>query len=218
MSVFLQVLYYVSILLSVVLAVRSRKKLAERKLGIMLPFLVYVILQEATLRILTLSDTLVTNDIVYNFYRLLTVIVFMLVYARVRLMSNFKKLIYITAGIYCLFTLLNYIFFESVFEASKYLPILRGITITFFGILFLLNFFQLDEGDREDHWRPLLWITIGVVVFYPVTSIVLNLQPYLRTQSATIGGVKLYNLIPRLMSVFMYGCFAYSFYICRTAK
>jgi len=215
MRLTLQILYYLVLVTSTILALRAGRELYKNRLGIIVPFLLYVLVQEVSLHFLALTKSIPKNDIVYNFYRLLSVFVFMMIYARVPFMHNLRKLIYGSGIGYFILTLLNYLLFESVYDASIYLPILRGILITFYGVLFLFNFFQLDDLDLERQWRPLLWITIGVVVFYPVTSIVLNLQPYLRTQTATIGGIKLYNLIPQFVSVFMYGCFSYAFLICR---
>jgi hypothetical protein len=222
MVIFLHILYYASTLFCAILAIYYRKELAGRRIGFLVPYLVYVFLQEITLHILSLTkvipDVIPNNYIVYNLYRPLSVVIFMLVYYRTPLKDGMKKPIYWSTIIFLAFTVVNYIFFESIFGTSTYMPILRALVITFHGMIFLFYFFQLDSRKEERFWQPILWITIGLVIFYPVSSIALNLQDYLRVKSVTVFGMKLYNLIPQVMSVFMYGCFCYAFYLCRKIK
>jgi hypothetical protein len=81
-----------------------------------------------------------------------------------------------------------------------------------------LRYFNLDNSAEEKFWRPLLWITIGIATFYPVISISLSLQNYLTVGRYTFYGLKVYQVIPQLMSIFMYSCFSYAFYLCQKKK
>jgi hypothetical protein len=65
---------------------------------------------------------------------------------------------------------------------------------------------------------PHIWITIGVATFYPVISISLSFQKYLSANDATLFGLKVYQAIPQVMSIFMYSCFSYAFYLCQKKK
>jgi uncharacterized membrane protein len=130
-------------------------------------------------------------------------------------MRPLRKLTVWLTAIYLAVVLINYCFLESIFTTSSYLTLTRGFVITFYGILFLSRYFHLDNLSEEKYWRPLLWITIGIVIFYPVISISVNFQKYLAADNATLYGLKLYNVIPQVLSIFMYSCFSYAFYLCK---
>jgi len=108
--------------------------------------------------------------------------------------------------------------YSIYFVNITYLILLRGFLITFCCILFLFRYFNLDNIKEEKFWRPLIWVTGGIVIFYPVVTLSLTFQDYLAAQDATLFGFKLYHLIPQVMSIFMYSCFSYAFYLCRRIK
>jgi len=92
---------------------------------------------------------------------------------------------------------------------------LRNSLITFFATLFLYRYFLIDNLAKQQFWKPELWITIGIVFFYPVSAIAITFHKYLYDYNATLYGLKLYQAIPQLMSIFMYSCFCYAFYLCK---
>jgi hypothetical protein len=130
-------------------------------------------------------------------------------------MLAYRKLMLSLTALYLAITLLNYLFIESIWESSSYMPYARGFMVTFYALLFLYCYFQLDSLSLERFWRPLLWITVGIVIFYPVVSISIGFQKQILATGILINGVKLYNLIPQVMSIFMYGCFTYAFHLCK---
>jgi hypothetical protein len=58
-------------------------------------------------------------------------------------------------------------------------------------------------------------VTIGVIIFYPAINVSLGLQKHLSDFNVRVGGLKLHQLIPQVLSIFMYGCFSYAFCLCR---
>ena len=215
MKLALLLIYLVSILFSVLTAFIYRKHLASRKLLIMLPFLFLVFIQETVLGILAMYSANASNSIIYNIYRPVTVIVFAFIYYRLPFMQSVKRLIAVIVAFYLLLVLANHIFFESILDTSTYMILVRGFFITLLGLLFLARYFHLDNLSEEKYWRPLLWITVGIAIFYPVTSISISFQKYLSHGDYTVFGFKLYHVIPRVMSIFMYSCFSYAFFLCR---
>jgi hypothetical protein len=214
----LYIIYLISILLSAVMAILNRKYLASRKLSILVPFLIYIFLQETILSLNNFFGYFHSNAVIYNIYRPISAMVFAFIYFSIPFMSPLKKLIAGLTIIYLLLTVINYCFIESIFTASSYFTLARGIVITFFAILFLFRYFNLDNIAEEKYWRPLIWVTAGIALFYPVTSISLTFQKYLANEQATFYGLRLYQLIPQVMSIFMYNCFSYAFYLCRKIK
>lgn len=213
----LLLVYLASILFSVIMAFICRKHLASRKLLIMLPFLFLVFVQEVLLGFPIIFDDKSSNAIVYNIYQPVTVIVFGFIYYSLPLMWRVKKLIAALIVLYLLIVTISYVFLTSIFSNNSYLPLVRGFLITLNALLFLSRYFNLDNSKEEKFWRPLLWITIGIATFYPVISISISFQKYLAT-SPTFYGFRVYQTIPRAMSIFMYSCFSYAFYLCQKKK
>jgi hypothetical protein len=211
-------IYNISLLCSAVMAIIFRKYLGGRRLTILLPYLIYVFIQEGVLDIGRKLGYFSSNSVVYNIYRPVTVIVFSWIYYSIPFMRPVRKLIIWLTLVYLLLTLINYCFIESILATSSYLILARGLVITFYGVMFLFRFFYLDNLDEEKYWRPLIWITIGVVTFYSVISISGSFQKYLAVGNSTLHGLTLYRLIPQLISIFMYGCFSYAFYLCKKIK
>ena len=214
----LYILYLASILISAVMAIIYRKDLINRKLAILAPFLIIVFFQESILRLAEYLDYSFSSAVVYNIYRPLSAVVFSWIYYNVPFMSPLKKVIGGLTILYLFITLINYCLIKSIFVNSSYLTLLRGFLVTFCAILFLFRYFNLDNQKEERYWRPLVWITAGIAIFYPVVTLSVTFQDYLNTQNATLFGFRLYRLIPQVISIFMYSCFSYAFYLCRKIK
>jgi hypothetical protein len=153
---------------------------------------------------------------VYNIYRPVSVIVFGFIYYSIPFMARFRKLITGITIVYLAVAIVAFLFIDSVFTSNNiYLTLARGSCITFFCVFFLIGFLQLDKRDEEKFWQPLVWVTIGALIFYPVVSISIGFQSYLYDFNATLLNHKLYQAIPQLMSIFMYSCFSYAFYLCK---
>jgi hypothetical protein len=207
--------YLGCILFSAIMAFVYRRELRGRQLSILLPYLVLVFIQEIVIAFANYKGYMVNNAVLYNIYRPASVIVFFWIYYPIPFMVPLRKLLLWMTAIYLIVILVNYCFLESIVTTSSYLTLARGFVITFYGILFLFRYFNLDNLAEEKYWRPVIWITIGIVIFYPVISISANFQKYLAADSATLYGLKLYQVIPQLMSIFMYSCFSYAFYLCQ---
>jgi hypothetical protein len=108
-----------------------------------------------------------------------------------------------------------FLFVSSITAYNIQLSFAGGITLTLFGILSFFDYFNLDNATEEEKWRPLLWITAGIVIFYPVVNISFAFYKDIFAKNAMIFGVYLYNAIPQMLSIFMYSCFAFAFYLCR---
>jgi len=215
MKIALVSFYLVSIFFSIVMAFIHQKAIKSRRISILLPYLILVFMQETILVLEDYYEYFVSNAIVYNIYRPVSALVFFWIYYNIPFMAPFRRLIMWLIAIYLGIILLNYCFIESILTTSSYLSLMRGFVITFYGILFLVRYFNLDNLAEEKYWRPLLWVTIGIVIFYPVISISLTFQKYLAASSATLYGLELYQIIPQVMSIFMYSCFSYAFYLCK---
>jgi hypothetical protein len=197
------------------MAIIYRKGLIVRKLTVLVYFLPIVFFQEIALYIADHLRFSYSSAVVYNIYRPICTIVFASIYYKVPFMSSLKKWIaWLTIAYLCII-LVSYVFLHSFFSNNTYLILCRGVLLTFCAILFLFRYFTLDNLIEEKFWRPLVWITAGIAVFYPVVTLSVTFEDYLSVQDTKIFGFRLYNLAPQIMSIFMYSCFSHAFYLCR---
>jgi len=195
-----------------------RRELKGRNIFILMPYLVVVFIQETSLAVFGELGYIPRNALVYNIYRPLSVIVFAVIYYTIPVMHSVKRLVAGLTLVYLFLVIINYCFVESIFTTSSYLTLARGVLITFYAVVFLFRYFNIDNPEVERFWRPLLWITAGIAFFYPVVTTSLTFQKYLEAEHFTLYGLRIYQVIPQLMSIFMYSCFSYAFYLCRKIK
>ena len=215
MKTFILFFYLSSILFSAIMAFIYRKGLKRRNLFILLPYLFLVAIQEIGVYFYIRQSPTASTGIIYNIYRPITVLVFSALYYRIPFKPQMKKIILVLLSIYLIFAAVTFTFLQSIFTFSNYAGTVGGLIITCYGIFFLFFYFDLDNTTQEKQWQPMILITIGLVTFYPVINISNAFHKHLLAYEATLFGMRLYNLIPQLMSIFMYGCFARAFYLCR---
>lgn len=212
MDVFLRMSYYVCLLLGIVLAVINRKELKSRQLIFFIPYLCLVLAQEL---VLDFIYTVGPTGMVYNIYRLVTTCFFTLFFYRIPFITSVRRIILLLLGLYLIVCLVTFALIQPITQYNSYLSLAGGLVIVSCGIFFLFNYFNLDKPAEEKNWLPVIWITIGLILYYPVVNVSFALNKYILTYDATIFGILLYNAIPQLMSTLMYSCFAYAFYLCK---
>ena len=156
-----------------------------------------------------------SNDFAYNIYKPVNVIVFASLYYSLPIMSRFRKLIIGITAVYLVIIIIAYSFIVPIDVSNTSITLARGMCITFFALFYLISLLLVDNIAATKFWLPLTWMTIGILTFYPVTSISIGFYQYLRDYNATVFGLKLYQVVPQLMSIFMYSCFTYAFYLCK---
>ena len=211
----LQIIYFIILGSSAIIAYGWRKHLSSRKLIIFVPYLVYVFIQEFTLITLTNSGKLYNTYPVYNIYTPLSAVFFYFFFFLIPYNIKSRKIIFPMLIIYLIITLITLCFFTSMYNPNSYLNSIRALIITLCGLFTLYNYFNLDNPEQEKHWLPATWICIGITVFYPVVNISNAFRDTLYKHEAKIFGEQLYAFVPKVMSIFMYSCFIYAFYLCK---
>jgi hypothetical protein len=215
MKLLLHTTYLACLLASFISAFLFRKELKSRQLFVFIPYLLLLFIQETAVFFYSLEYPNISTGFYYNIYNPINVLFFAFFYSSIPFNASARKLTTVLSAIFVAATLFTYFCIQSIYIYNSYLGLAGGFLITLCGILFLFNYFKLDNQKEERRWQPVIWITIGVVTFYPVVNISFALYKYLLAYQATIFGMKLYQLIPQLMSIFMYGCFTRAFYLCK---
>jgi hypothetical protein len=212
---FLHILYLSCLFCSVVVGFYSLKHLPPRKLYFFPFYLLAVFAQELVLSVTVFLHPSFSTGIFYNIYNPVNTLFFVWFYQQIPFNRQGRKITAILLVAFLTTVIYTFCFLQSLQVYNNYLSLAGGFLITLSGILFLFNYFKLDNPEQEKMWLPVLWITIGLVTFYPVVNISFALYKYLLTYEATLFGHKLYRVLPQLMSIFMYVCFARAFYLCR---
>lgn len=212
----LNYLYLSCLLLSALTATFLWRSLRRRQLSLFIPYLWYLNLQEYGLTALWEYKIITSTAIFYNIYRPFSATVFFLIFYKLR--SNnppVRKLMARMYIVYLIFAFLLLGFSEPITHLNRYLSLATGFLISSFALLFLFNYFNLDNAEEERKWFPVIPISIGILAFYPVINISFAFYTHLLKSEVLVFGTKLYQSIPQLMSLFMYSCFTYAFYLCK---
>ena len=188
----------------------------SRKLFIFIPYLLLVFVQEASLIIY--SEFICKNcntQFVYNVYTPLSATFFYLFFYLIPFNTKSRRIIFLLLIVYLAATLIVFCFFQTLYTGNPYLNSVRALIITLCGLFTLFNYFNLDNTEQERYWLPVIWICIGIITFYPVINISSAFHNTLLKKQALVFNDQLYRIIPKVMSIFMYSCFTYAFYLCK---
>jgi hypothetical protein len=210
----LHLVYLVFLAGSAVAAFIYRRHLQHRGLFLFPYYLLLVSLQELFVFTRVLKEPGYSTGLIYNVYNPVNTVFFCWFYSRIPFNAKHRRLILLLLLVFLLAVGITFCFVQPVSVYNNYLSLAGGFLITLCGLLFLFNYFNLDNPGEEKKWMPVILITIGLVTFYPVVNISFALYTYLQSYRATIFGLKLYRLVPQLMSIFMYACFIRAFYLC----
>jgi hypothetical protein len=211
----LYLIYLTCLFFSLAMAFASYRDLKNRQLFLLAFYLLYVCIQEAVVFYIRTTHPTHSTAFIYNLYRPISVCFFVFFFYRIPFNSSIRKLIVIMAIIFFIIACVTFLYIQPIDQYNPHLSLASGIVITFYGIFFLFHYFNLDNRAEEDRWKPMLWISIGIVAFYPVVNISYAFYELIRYYKASIFGDSLYASVPRIMSIFMYSCFTYAFYLCR---
>lgn len=113
------------------------------------------------------------------------------------------------------YVLINVYFLSLAISFSINLMLLSSIIMI---ILSCYYFYRcmLDDVDLSTFYvKSGLWIASGILIFYAGICIVFSLFNYIRAHHLTIKGTQLYNFVPRVLSIILYGCFMVAFILWR---
>jgi hypothetical protein len=152
---------------------------------------------------------------IYNLFLPAEVIFFSLFYYRLPLIKRLRGIILVMLITFCIAEITVFGILQSIQVFNTYLFLAGAFLIVSCGVLFLYEYFQLDNSSMEKHWLPVVWVTAGLVIFFSVSSITIALYRSLVSYQIKIFGIRLHQVIPQFLSILWYGCFAYAFYLCR---
>ena len=207
-------IYVYTIIVSLIAAILNWKYLFRAGLQSFIPYLLITLTAElmAVYHMYVLDAS---NGYIYNIYVIFQTLFFVYLFSGTGLKRSYKMLIRYSGVLYLVICLIVYIAFRSVFEFNRFIFIGSGLLVCIYAICYLFYYFNLDDAEEEFRQKPLLIITAATIFYFSVVSLTIVLYPYLAQMRTAIMGEKLYNIIPRMVSLILYSVFAYAFILCR---
>lgn len=172
-----------------------------------IPFLLFTFLIE----VLATYAWPQNNNWLYNLYVLVQFCFLSFFFYRVTHSRRLRHLILLSVLLFCGYALYEFSFRRSFAVFNLLLFTIDSFFMVLFAIFFLLYCISENNIARISFQIPALWITIGVVIFFSIASIVFNAYEFIHSHNLKLGGMYLDNITPQILSLIMYSCFAYAF-------
>jgi hypothetical protein len=208
-------------LVSLLFAIFYYKRLKETIYVYAIPFLLFIIYAEAgaIYHIYAFSKYEVTNGNthIYLWVSIVETIFYSSFFYKILGNSFVKRMVVLMAillvGIYLFLFFFFAVYVESYFR-------IMTLASLYFTILSCIYFYKVFIHVEEENVVALadFWMVTGIFVFFSGTSLSFVLHHTLARPDIRIVGLYLYNLIPQVLSIILYGCFIAAFILCRKKK
>lgn len=206
-------LYHFIELLCTALAIVNHRHLMRRKLGLLLPFLLFITMAEYVAilqRNVYHTSTYGTNYLIM----LVEWLLYNFLFHRFTQHAGYKKYLRLCVPLVVVCIAVGYFLFPNQYQVFFYCIILVGFFLSVSALFYMYVRFVEDEKTdlMED---PVGWVALGVVVFFSGVSIVFSLYEFIRLRQVNLWGEPIYTLVPRLLSIFLYSCISIAIIQCR---
>jgi hypothetical protein len=125
----------------------------------------------------------------------------------------FKKVLVVFAILSTAANISGLVFFSADYNLYFIFFIISGFFFVLMSLHYIYEQFRMEDAFLTK--QPGFWIALGVSVFFSGTCIVFCLHDIILNNNLNLFGYKLYNLIPRLLSVVLYLCISISIILCK---
>lgn len=200
--------------LCLIVAISQFRWLKNSVWGLFIPFLAITLAVEIIATFFASSS----NGALYNSYMLVQFLFTSIFFYKVNEVPAFRYIIVAcTVGVF-IFSIMLFVFWDSFKNWNDILFTVNCFFTVLFGLFYLLYCINENDLTKVRHQDPALWASFGIIIFFSIVSIVFNAGKLVNMEHLTIGGRYLDDLIAQILSVFMYGCFAYAFIIWRNIQ
>jgi hypothetical protein len=127
---------------------------------------------------------------------------------------NQRRLIRICMLLFCILSLVNFSFFQSIYQFNTYTRPLEAILMISISLLYWLQ----PDRDEEAHERwidiPENWIVSGILLYFASAMFLFIFSNYLIDQFSKQANIFIWNLHAAIV-LLMYGLFTIGFYKCK---
>ncbi len=111
--------------------------------------------------------------------------------------------------------IVNFIFFGI--DGKHFLSnlVMSGFLLAAIALGYIHTLF-IDDRSFILISEPGFWVAVGVSLFFSGTSIVFSMHDFILKNDLNLFGVKLYHIVPRVLSIILYSCISIAIILCKT--
>ncbi len=148
---------------------------------------------------------------IYNLFVPLTLLFYTYIFYKFAVYPFQKRLLIGLYGLYLGICLLDYLWLGSLFVFNNKIFAGGGIIQVVFACSYYFQYLQDDDNLKDPKWTSGLWIASGLLIFFTGITIVFALPNFIYYNKLQIGGLPLYQVIPRILCVILYSCLSIAF-------
>jgi hypothetical protein len=158
----------------------------------------------------------VSNYWIYNYYLLLSLPAYCLLFNSMLAALGQLKKILIAVELLCIAAVLvNYFFIEGMHAFNSYTLILSEVLLVMLSCITLVQLALKESIEPEFLKHPYFWISVGTLLFSLGTVVVLGLQQYISANHLSFGKVNIYNTIMGVLNIVLFSTYTYAAFLCR---
>ena len=129
--------------------------------------------------------------------------------------SKLQKVISVGSTLLVLPYLFLFFFFSDYKSYDFYLPVYTGFYLAIVASIYLYKISIKDDTEFALTKQVGFWVASGVLIFFSGISISFLLHSFLKNATIKIWGMSIYNFIPQVLSIFLYGCITIAIIVCK---
>lgn len=179
-----------------------------------LPFLLFIFIAEGIASLQIIRANIRSNIGLQYLISIVETIFYGYIFYNLSSKNGFKKVILIHSISFFLIYISSFFFLGNKVGVFTICLTLYGFFLSIIAIGHIYNKF-IDEEYLDIVKDPGFWIAFGVTIFFSGISIALILYEFILKNNLNLFGVKLYNFIPRVLSIILYSSISIAIILCK---
>jgi hypothetical protein len=181
-----------------------------------IPFLIYTCTIEIAGAWIAQHDPTANNLWLYNPYIVISLAFYEWFLIHVSILGKkIKRWLYVVVLLLGCYSLSWYLVWGDPLKLMSYTLNTGAVTITLLCLLFFYTQIRNPEHHQSLMKVPGFWTVAGLLIFYTGISLYTALYSFLAKAHITIIGVSIQNLIPQVLSLFLYTAITVDFIQCK---
>ncbi len=179
-----------------------------------LPFLLFIFIAEAIASLFVIRDDVRSNIGLQYLISIVETIFYGYIFYNLSDKKWIKKVALLQSSCFFLIYISSFFFLGRDVNIFTLCLTLYGFSLSIIAILHIYNKF-IDEEYIDIVKDSGFWIAFGISIFFSGISIVLMLHEFILKNNLNLFGIKLYNFIPRVLSIILYSSISIAIILCK---
>ncbi|MDB5209643.1 MAG: hypothetical protein JWQ30_470, partial [Sediminibacterium sp.] len=179
-----------------------------------LPFLMFIFFGEIAIAYLYFNNPSWPNTSFYYIIGISESIFYGYIFYRLCQSAIVKKIIFILTLIGLSIYSFGFVFYPNDYTYYIFSLIVSGFFFSFISLTYIYIDFS-NDSQNSMVFDSGFWIAFGVSLFFSGISIVFCLHDYIVKHNLNLFGIRLYNIVPRILCVILYLSISISIILCK---